>query len=186
MSDAGASSPLRGRVGSVKRRLSLIAVCVVATCIVAACGGSSSSTVTATVTQTQQQSQTQQQTQNDQQQSQTQQQQTQQQQTQGNQGTVYTEQNTQVSVQTGDSFTIELAVNPSTGYHWQVDLPMGYVQVSDDILQPEDAGNVVGQGTTERWVFSADTPGTGSIDFKLLPPGSDTPEKTVTFTVDAA
>lgn len=178
MSEAGASSPLRGRVGSVKRRLSLIAVCVVVTCIVAACGGSSSSTVTATVTQTQQQSQTQQQTQDDQQQTQ--------QQAQGNQGTVYTEQNTKVSVQTGDSFTIELAVNPSTGYHWQVDLPMGYVQVSDDILQPEDAGNVVGQGTTERWVFSADTPGTGTIDFKLLPPGSDTPEKTVTFTVDAA
>ena len=147
----------------------------IAALALAACGGGSSSTTTATqtVTETQQQTQTE-----TQQQTQTQQNQ--------DQGTVYTEQQTQVQVKTGDSFTIELPVNPSTGYHWQVDLPMGYVQVSDEILQPEDAGNIVGQGTAERWVFSADTPGTGTIDFKLLPPGSDTPDKTVTFTVDAS
>ena len=162
----------------MRNRLPLIALCAIAALAVAACGGSSSSTVTSTVTETQTQSaQTEQQPTDTQQEPDT---------TQGDQGTVYTEQNTQIAVQTGDSFTIELAVNPSTGYHWQVDLPMGYVQVSDEILQPEDAGNVVGQGTTERWVFSADTPGTGAIDFKLLPPGSDTPEKTVTFTVDAS
>ena len=150
---------------------------LIAALALAACGGGSSSTTTATqtVTETQQQTQTQTETQ---QQTQTQQNQ--------DQGTVYTEQQTQVQVKTGDSFTIELPVNPSTGYHWQVDLPMGYVQVSDEILQPEDAGNIVGQGTAERWVFSADTPGTGTIDFKLLPPGQDTPEKTVTFTVDAS
>ena len=93
--------------------------------------------------------------------------------------------NTTTNVKAGDSFTIELPINPSTGYRWQVDLPMGYVQVSDEILEPDDAGNIVGQGTAERWVFSADTPGTATIDFKLLPPGSDTPEQSVTFTVTA-
>lgn len=157
--------------------------------VLAACGGDGgSSTVTETATVTAastQQEDTGQQTQQDQQtQDQQQTQQDQQSQQQG-QSIVYTEDSTRISVQTGDSFTIELPVNPSTGYRWQVDLPMGYVQVSDEILQPEDAGNAVGQGTTERWVFSADTQGTATIDFKLLPPGSDTPEKTVTFTVDA-
>ena len=152
------------------RALLLIPIAALA---LAACGGGSSSTTTATATQTVTETQTQQQTQTETQQNQ-------------DQATVYTEQQTQVQVKTGDSFTIELPVNPSTGYHWQVDLPMGYVQVSDEILQPEDAGNIVGQGTAERWVFSADTPGTGTIDFKLLPPGQDTPEQTVTFTVDAS
>jgi inhibitor of cysteine peptidase len=102
------------------------------------------------------------------------------------QTTVYTEAQTQIDVAAGDSFTIELPINPSTGYRWQVELPMGYVQVSDEILQPEDAGDAVGQSTAERWVFSADAPGTGTIDFTLLPPGSDTPEQTVTFTVTAS
>jgi hypothetical protein len=63
---------------------------------------------------------------------------------------------------------------------------MGYVQVSDTILESQDQGNIVGQGTAEQWVFSADTPGTGTINFDLLPPGQGkTPERTVTFTVNA-
>ena len=140
-----------------------------------ACGGSSSSTTaTQTVTETQTQTETQQNTD----QGQT---------TSSNGGTVYTENNTDVNVATGDSFTIQLPINPSTGYTWVPNVPMGYVQVSDTILEPEDQGNIVGQGTAEQWVFSADTPGTGTINFDLMPPGQGkTPERTVTFTVNAS
>ena len=151
------------------RRSSAAALALIAL-LLAACGGGTTTTATETVTQTATEQQTATETTTA---------------PSPDQGTVYTEDQTQIDVTTGDSFTIELPVNPSTGYRWQVDLPMGYVQVSDEILQPEDAGNIVGQGTAERWVFSADTPGTGTIDFKLLPPGSDTPEQTVTFTVNA-
>jgi inhibitor of cysteine peptidase len=165
----------RFRLLAVALTVSLIALALTA------CGGSSSTT-TATQTVTETQTQTQQQTQD-----QTQTQQTQEQtQTGGNGGKVYTQDNTTVNVATGDSFTIQLPINPSTGYHWEVDLPMGYVQVSDDILQPEDQGNIVGQGTAEQWVFSADTPGTGTIDFSLFAPGGTQPKQSVTFTVNAS
>lgn len=157
-------------------RLRLIAVVSAAVLVAAAlvaCGGSSSST-TATQTVTETQTETQQNTE----QGQT---------TASEGGTVYTEENTDVNVATGDSFTIQLPINPSTGYTWVPNIPMGYVQVSDTILESEDQGNIVGQGTAEQWVFSADTPGTGSITFDLMPPGQGVEaERTVTFIVHAS
>lgn len=158
----------RFRLISIASAVALLALAL------AACGGSSSSTTaTQTVTETQTQTETQQNTD----QGQT---------TSSDGGTVYTEDNTEVNVATGDSFTIQLPINPSTGYTWVPNVPMGYVQVSDTILESEDQGNIVGQGTAEQWVFSADTPGTGSITFDLMPPGQGVEaERTVTFTVNA-
>jgi inhibitor of cysteine peptidase len=156
------------------RLFSIAALAAVLALTVAACGGSSDSTpATQTVTETQTQTETQQNTD----QGQT---------TSSNGDTVYTEENTDVNVATGDSFTIQLPINPSTGYTWVPNIPMGYVQVSDTILESEDQGNIVGQGTAEQWVFSADTPGTGSITFDLMPPGQGVEaERTVTFIVHA-
>jgi inhibitor of cysteine peptidase len=160
----------RFRLISIASAVALLALAL------AACGGSSSST-TATQTVTETQTQTQTETQQNTDQGQT---------TSSNGGKVYTEDNTDVNVATGDSFTIQLPINPSTGYTWVPNVPMGYVQVSDTILEPEDQGNIVGQGTAEQWVFSADTPGTGTITFDLMPPGQGkTPDRTVTFTVNA-
>ena len=137
-----------------------------------ACGGSSPAPETQTVTETQ--TTTQQSTQ----QGAT---------TAASGGTVYTEANTTVTVATGDSFTIQLPANPSTGSTWVPTIPMGYVQVSDAMLPPTDARNIVGQGTAEQWVFSADTPGTGTMAFALMPAGgSTTATRTVTFTVHAS
>jgi len=160
----------RFRLISIASAVALLALALTA------CGGSSSST-TATQTVTETQTQTQTETQQNTDQGQT---------TSSDGGTVYTEDNTTIDVATGDSFTIQLPINPSTGYTWVPNVPMGYVQVSDTILEPEDQGNIVGQGTAEQWVFSADTPGTGTINFDLMPPGQGkTPERTVTFTVNA-
>jgi inhibitor of cysteine peptidase len=158
----------RFRLISIASAVALLALALTA------CGGSSTSTTaTQTVTETQTQTETQQNTD----QGQT---------TSSNGDTVYTEDNTTIDVATGDSFTIQLPINPSTGYTWVPNVPMGYVQVSDTMLESEDQGNIVGQGTAEQWVFSADTPGTGTIIFDLLPPGQGkTPDRTVTFTVNA-
>ena len=93
--------------------------------------------------------------------------------------TIYTEDNTTIDVAAGDSVTIQLPINPSTGYTW-------YVQISDDILETESDG-AVGVGTHEQWVFSADTAGTATVTFDLFPPGSNAKsEQTVTFTVNAS
>jgi predicted secreted protein len=97
--------------------------------------------------------------------------------------TVYTEDKLTIDVVSGDTFTIELPINPSTGYRWVPSMPMGYVQLSNEIV-PTD-GDAVGQPTVERWQLSVDTPGTGEMTFDLMPPGSDTPERTVTFNVTA-
>jgi predicted secreted protein len=100
--------------------------------------------------------------------------------------TIYTEDNTTIDVATGDSVTIQLPINPSTGYTWVASYPMGYVQVSDNILETQSDG-AVGVGTHEQWVFSADTPGTATVNFDLFPPGSNAKsEQTVTFTVNAS
>ena len=100
--------------------------------------------------------------------------------------TIYTEDNTTIDVATGDSVTIQLPVNPSTGYTWVASYPMGYVQISDDILETQSDG-AVGVGTHEQWVFSADTAGTATVTFDLFPPGSNAKaEQTVTFTVNAS
>jgi inhibitor of cysteine peptidase len=160
----------RFRLISIASAVALLALALTA------CGGSSTST-TATQTVTETQTQTQTETQQNTDQGQT---------TSSNGDTVYTEDNTTIDVATGDSFTIQLPINPSTGYTWVPNVPMGYVQVSDTMLESEDQGNIVGQGTAEQWVFSADTPGTGTINFDLLPPGQGkTPDRTVTFTVNA-
>lgn len=100
--------------------------------------------------------------------------------------TIYTEDNTTIDVATGDSVTIQLPINPSTGYTWVASYPMGYVQISDDILETQSDG-AVGVGTHEQWVFSADTAGTATVNFDLFPPGSNAKsEQTVTFTVNAS
>lgn len=100
--------------------------------------------------------------------------------------TIYTEDNTTIDVAAGDSVTIQLPINPSTGYTWVASYPMGYVQISDDILETESDG-AVGVGTHEQWVFSADTAGTATVTFDLFPPGSKAKaEQTVTFTVNAS
>lgn len=157
------------------RLISLASAFALVALALAACGGGSTTT---TATQTVTETQTQQDTQQNTDQGET---------TSSNGSTVYTEDNTTIDVATGDSFTIQLPINPSTGYTWVPNIPMGYVQVSDTILESEDQGNIVGQGTAEQWVFSADTPGTGEITFDLMPPGQgQTAERTVTFTVNAS
>ena len=154
-----------------RSRLILISAVALLALGLAACGGSSTTTTaTETVTETQT----------------TTQQDTEQGQTTANAGgNVYTEDSTTIDVATGDSFTIELPINPSTGYTWVPSVPMGYVQVSNEIL-PTD-GDAMGQSTVERWVFSADTEGTASITFDLMPPGEGrASEQTVEFTVNAS
>ena len=71
--------------------------------------------------------------------------------------TVLDERQREARVSVGTTFAIQLPVNPSTGYRWEADLPMGYVQVSDEIA-PTD-GDAVGQPTMQTWVIRPEVEG---------------------------
>lgn len=101
-------------------------------------------------------------------------------------GMIYTEDNTTIDVASGDSVTIQLPINPSTGYTWVPYFPMEYMQLSDEILKTQSDG-AVGVGTHEQWVIAINTPGPAEIVFDYFPPGNGVKsERSVTFTVNAS
>ncbi len=95
---------------------------------------------------------------------------------------VYTDAGTEIEVAAGDRFAVELPVNPSTGYRWEVEVPAGLLQESDEVL-PVSAENegMAGAGTTQRWEFLVETAEAGSLVFSEIPPGQDQAERTIEF-----
>ncbi len=104
-------------------------------------------------------------------------------------GTAYTRDRTSITAKVGDTFVIQLAMNPSTGYQWQL-TPSGdpgvnlksseYVSDSQTSTGTETA---VGVGGVENWTFTAEAAGTGTLAFGSIAPGKTTPVETVTFNV---
>ncbi len=163
---------------NTRLRLLLTGVLVlVAAGLIAACGGSSSeTTATATVTETATATET----------VTTTAEATTSASTTSDGKTIYTEDNTTIDVATGDSVTIQLPINPSTGYTWVPYFPLEYMQLSDEILETESDG-AVGVGTHEQWVIAINTPGPAEIVFDYFPPGNGVKsERSVTFTVNAS
>ena len=151
------------------RILAAGALVLVAAGLIAACGGSSSTTTaTATVTETATAEATTSAS------------------TTADGNTIYTEDNTTIDVATGDSVTIQLPINPSTGYTWVPYFPLEYMQLSDEILETESDG-AVGVGTHEQWVIAINTAGPAEIVFDYFPPGNGVKsERSVTFTINAS
>ncbi len=160
------------------RILAAGALVLVAAGLIAACGGSSSTTTTATATVTETATATEIVTNTPEA--------TTSAATTADGQTIYTEDNTTIDVATGDSVTIQLPINPSTGYTWVPYFPLEYMQLSDEILETESDG-AVGVGTHEQWVIAINTPGPAEIVFDYFPPGNGVKsERSVTFTINAS
>lgn len=101
-------------------------------------------------------------------------------------GKVYTKANPDITTKVGESFTIELASNASTGYHWELTGPLSpaVVKVSDTYVPGKSAEGQVGVPGTEQWVFKGASPGQALIQMEYMPPGTGEPAaETVTFNV---
>jgi len=102
----------------------------------------------------------------------------------------YTQADTTIQAQVGETFVIQLASNPTTGYQWKM-TPGGDPGVnleSSKYVQDTQTGTAtaVGVGGVENWTFSAVSAGTGTLVFDSIPPGKTTPAETVTFNVTVA
>jgi len=77
-----------------------------------------------------------------------------------------TEDFNKVTVAKGETFSIELASNPSTGYGWDVQLKSGKASlVKEDYVSSAPAGSmIVGGDGKEIFVFKANETGTVEIE----------------------
>lgn len=102
----------------------------------------------------------------------------------------YTQADTTIQAQVGETFVIQLASNPTTGYQWKM-TPNGDpgVNLESSKYVPDTqtgTATMVGMGGMENWTFTASAAGTGTLVFDSIPPGKTTPAETVTFNVTVA
>lgn len=103
---------------------------------------------------------------------------------------VYTEADSgsTVEVAVGDSFTVCLRENPSTGYSWREEHSAGLELLSDRLLEPTPSPSpgMVGVPGTREFVFRAATAGTQSVSAVYARPWDEdaTGRKTFSLTID--
>jgi inhibitor of cysteine peptidase len=76
---------------------------------------------------------------------------------------------TSISLKNGETFTLQLRENPSTGYSWEINVSEGLSILSDGYIQDEapesDNGEVaVGVPGTHSWIIEAVTPGSQQVN----------------------
>jgi len=73
----------------------------------------------------------------------------------------------QVTVAEGDSFTVSLCSNPTTGFTWteaaQISAPSVLEQVSYQYIPPSDDGGMMGAPGQAEWTFRALSKGTSQV-----------------------
>jgi inhibitor of cysteine peptidase len=67
---------------------------------------------------------------------------------------VYTRADNKIVAPVGESFTIELEGNPTTGYEWELEFDNDKLKLMDRQYQPPDA-NAVGGGGKEQFKLKA-------------------------------
>lgn len=92
---------------------------------------------------------------------------------------------TTLVIQKGDTFVVELASNPSTGYAWALDgeLPE-VVTLSGDAEYVEPESDALGAAGVERWTFEAAEVGTGEVYLRYWRASDPETENEQTFMVE--
>lgn len=89
----------------------------------------------------------------------------------------------QIAVAQGQTFTIALSANPSTGYHWTPTFDAGALSLeSQTFVSNATPTRLVGVGGTDLFTFQALRAGTTSITFDYVSPGGQTTQS-VNYTV---
>jgi inhibitor of cysteine peptidase len=78
-----------------------------------------------------------------------------------------------MKVTAGQTFTISLQSNQTTGYQWQLAAPLNtkVVKKVSSIYKPDTSGSAVGTGGVEIWTFKAEGKGAADIKMKYVRPG---------------
>lgn len=94
---------------------------------------------------------------------------------------------TAIKAGAGKEFTLVLASNPTTGYHWEIvgELDGAVVEFVGQDYQSTSEPGLVGGGGLDIWTFKAVGEGETTITLGHYPPSNDPvdPEETQTFTV---
>ena len=80
---------------------------------------------------------------------------------------------TQRHVKVGETFTLQLRSNPTTGYSWQLVEPLDkrhLEKVSNDYQADANPERMVGVGGTENWTFKAIQSGKAIIQMRYVRP----------------
>ena len=95
-----------------------------------------------------------------------------------------TDPNVPIEVNAGETFTIVIESNPTTGYHWETVGDLNGVEfVSSDYKADEPV--LTGSGGVDIWTFKAVSAGETQIMLGSYPPGvtDGDPEQSVTFRI---
>ena len=77
---------------------------------------------------------------------------------------VYGRDDTSISVNSGEKFTIKLDANPTTGYEWNVSVSDESVVTLEKSEYQQGGSGAAGAGGTQVLVFKANKAGTATID----------------------
>ena len=93
----------------------------------------------------------------------------------------------EVSVKTGDTFTVTLCSNPSTGFLWgetaQISDPAVLQQLSHEFISPEET-EAMGVPGKDVWTFKALKKGSGTISLEYSRPWEGGEKGEWTFRLD--
>jgi predicted secreted protein len=97
----------------------------------------------------------------------------------------YTQATKNITAKVGESFIIQLASNPTTGYQWQLTGPLSpaVVKVSNVYVPSKASSATVGSGGIEKWTFKGAATGDALIQLEYLQAGSNTNGGTAVFNV---
>jgi inhibitor of cysteine peptidase len=78
-----------------------------------------------------------------------------------------------ISLQNGENFTLILRENPSTGFHWDLNVSKGLSILSSNYTQDPAPSGMAGVPGNRTWVIQGTAPGIQLVKGMYIPPGGN-------------